>query len=157
MGYLENIKEVAKDIVERHEKELINVVLRKEFGVNFISIVIDDPVTFTLDIDEVADINREILDLVNDYIPDGYYLEVTSLGVERELLNESDYEKAKGKYIYIKTYQKLEVASGEKEIYGDLIDVTPDAFIVDMKQKQRTKQIEVPKQSVAKIRLAIKF
>lgn len=69
--------------------------VRKEFGTNIISIVIDDPETFSLDIDEVASINAEILDEVNDLIPDGYYLEVTSLGIERELLTEKIFKSNK--------------------------------------------------------------
>ena len=80
--YLLKIKESASNIVDKHQKELIDVKVRKEFGTNIISIVIDDPETFSLDIDEVASINAEILDEVNDLIPDGYYLEVTSVGIE---------------------------------------------------------------------------
>lgn len=91
--YLLKIKESASNIVDKHQKELIDVKVRKEFGTNIISIVIDDPETFSLDIDEVASINAEILDEVNDLIPDGYYLEVTSLGIERELLTEKDIQK----------------------------------------------------------------
>mgnify|MGYP000781726704 FL=1 len=90
--YLLKIKESASNIVDKHQKELIDVKVRKEFGTNIISIVIDDPETFSLDIDEVASINAEILDEVNDLIPDGYYLEVTSLGIERELLTEKDIQ-----------------------------------------------------------------
>ena len=108
-----------------NKKELVIVSLRKEFGTNIISITIDDPVTFSSDIDEIASINQEILDIVNDDIPDGYYLEVTTPGVEREL-KENEYEKSIGKYICIKTYQKLETAYNLKEIYGTLISVDQD-------------------------------
>ena len=52
--YLLKIKESASNIVDKHQKELIDVKVRKEFGTNIISIVIDDPETFSLDIDEVA-------------------------------------------------------------------------------------------------------
>ena len=88
--YLLKIKELSLDIVNKHQKELVDVKVRKEFGTNIISIVIDDPETFSLDIDEVASINSEILDKVNDLIPDGYYLEVTSLGIERKRYSKSN-------------------------------------------------------------------
>ena len=103
--YLSKIKDASIPIIEKHKKELVSVSLRKEFGTNIISITIDDPVTFSSDIDEIASINQEILDIVNDDIPDGYYLEVTTPGVEREL-KENEYEKSIGKYICVKTYQK---------------------------------------------------
>ncbi len=66
--YLLKIKESASNIVDEHQKELIDVKVRKEFGTNIISIVIDDPETFSLDIDEVASINAEILDEVKKAI-----------------------------------------------------------------------------------------
>jgi len=113
--YLSKIKDASIPIIEKHKKELVSVSLRKEFGTNIISITIDDPVTFSSDIDEIASINQEILDIVNDDIPDGYYLEVTTPGVEREL-KENEYEKSIGKYICVKTYQKLETAYNLKEI-----------------------------------------
>ena len=119
--YLLKIKESASNIVDEHQKELIDVKVRKEFGTNIISIVIDDPETFSLDIDEVASINAEILDEVNDLIPDGYYLEVTSLGIERELLTEKDIQKAINQFVYLKTYQKMENAYNLKEISGYLV------------------------------------
>ena len=148
--YLSKIKDASIPIIEKHKKELVNVSLRKEFGTNIISITIDDPVTFSSDIDEIASINQEILDIVNDDIPDGYYLEVTTPGVEREL-KENEYEKSIGKYICIKTYQKLETAYNLKEIYGTLISVDQDNL------KQRKKIVTIPKDAIAKIRLAIKF
>lgn len=155
--YLHKIKEASIPVVESRSLELVEVVLRKEFGVNVISIVIDNPETFTMDIDEVASINSEILDLVNDYIPDGYYLEVTTPGIERELKTEKDFARAIGKYIYIKTYQKIENAYNLKEMYGTLLEVTENDYVVDVVNMTRTKTVNIPKTAVAKIRLAVKF
>ena len=155
--YLLKIRDASLPIIEAHDKILIDVKLRKDFGVNIISIIIDDPVTFTLDIDEVATINREILEIVNDDIPDGYYLEITTLGVERELLNESDYDKAIGKYVYIKTYQKIDTALNLKEFQGDLISHDSENFTIESIINQRKKILLIPKTAVAKIRLAVKF
>lgn len=155
-NYLQSIRELALPIVSMHQKELIDVKLRKEFEVNIISIIIDDPETFSMDIDEVALINSELLDVVNDLIPDGYYLEVTTPGIERELQTEMDLQRAIGKYIYIKTYQKLEEYQ-IKEITGTLLETTENTFVVEMQFNQRKKVVTVPRTAVAKIRLAVKF
>ncbi len=155
--YLIKIKEIATKLAIEKEKIVIDVILRKEFGANIISVIIDDPKTFSLDIEEVANINQELLDIVNDDIPDGYYLEVTSLGIERELLNENDYQKALGKYIYIKTYQKIDTAYNLKEIYGDLVEVKENEFILESLINQRKKIVVIPRDKVSKIRLAVKF
>ena len=155
--YLMKIKENAMKVASSFDKIVVDVKLRKEFGTNIISVTIDDPKTFTLDIDEVAKINQELLDLVNDDIPDGYYLEVTSLGIERELLNEYDYQKAKGMYVCVKTYQKIDTAANLKEVYGTLQEVSPTDFTIEMMDKQKKKIVTIPKELVAKIRLAVKF
>ena len=65
--------------------------------------------------------------------------------------------KVIGKYICIKTYQKLETAYNLKEIYGTLISVDQDNLNVETLIKQRKKIVTIPKDAIAKIRLAIKF
>ena len=155
--YLLKIKESASNIVDKHQKELIDVKVRKEFGTNIISIVIDDPETFSLDIDEVASINAEILDEVNDLIPDGYYLEVTSLGIERELLTEKDIQKAINQFVYLKTYQKMENAYNLKEISGYLREANAEEIKLEIFLNQRQRLVVIPRAAVAKIRLAVDF
>lgn len=145
--YLLKIKESASNIVDKHQKELIDVKVRKEFGTNIISIVIDDPETFSLDIDEVASINAEILDEVNDLIPDGYYLEVTSLGIERELLTEKDIQKAINQFVYLKTYQKMENAYNLKETSGYLREANAEEFKLEIFLNSKTKTCRYPKSS----------
>ncbi len=154
---LDEIKKLGQFVIEKHHKELVSLKSIKEYGINKIVFIIDDPQTFTLDIDEVALINEEILDLINDLIPDGYYLEVSSLGAERELISEQDFLRAIGKYIYISTYQKLPVMDGQKEIYGYLKEYQNDTICVDAIIKTRKKEITIKKADIAKIRLAVNF
>lgn len=155
--YLMKIKESAIKIASMKDKIVVDVKLRKEFGTNIISVIIDDPTTFTLDIEEVAWINQELLEVVNDDIPDGYYLEVTSLGVERELFNQEDYLKAIGKYVYVKTYKKVESAYNLKEIYGYLQEVNEKELVIQSVINQRNKIVTIPIDLISKIRLAVKF
>lgn len=151
------IKELSLPVVEKYQKILVSVEHVNEYGIDIVRITIDDPNTFDIDIDDVAAINEEILDLVNDYLPDGYYLEVTSVGIERELKTDSDLEKALGKYIYLKTYEKLESAFNQKELYGYLESYTSDSINVNVINKTRTKLVTIEKSKIAKIRLAVKF
>lgn len=157
MNYLEKIKELSVDIIKSHNVELIDVVLRKEFGASIIQITIDDVNTFDLDIDKVALINEEILDIVNDYIPDGYYLEVTTLGIERELKDESDYNKAIGKYVYIVTNEKISKMGNSNELYGYLEENNETSLVIKGFVKGAKKTFIIPKENIAKIRLAVKF
>lgn len=154
---IEKIKAESLPIVEKYQKILVSVEHVNEYGIDIIRLTIDDPSSFDIDIDDVASINEEILDIVNDYLPDGYYLEVTTVGIERELKTDSDFEKALGKYIYIKTYEKLESAFNLKEMYGYLESNTSDSINVNVINKTKTKLVTIEKAKIAKIRLAVKF
>ena len=154
---LEEMKRLALPVIEKHEKELISLKKVKEFGIDKIVFTIDDPNTFILDVDEVATIMEEILDLINDLIPDGHYLEVSSLGAERELITPLDYERALEKYIYISTYQKVQSASNMKELYGYLKSYDEESVTIDAIIKTRTKEVTIKRDNIAKIRLAVNF
>jgi ribosome maturation factor RimP len=154
---IDKIKGKSLPVVEKYQKTLVSVEHVNEYGIDIIRITIDDPNTFDIDIDDVAAINEEILDLVNDDLPDGYYLEVTTVGVERELKNDDDLEKALGKYIYLKTYEKIESAFNQKEIYGYLESYEEDSINVNVINKTRTKLVTIEKSKIAKLRLAVKF
>ena len=89
MSYLDTIKELIEPIVKEYNLVLISVKKKTENWFNVVEVIIDDPVSFTIDIDVVSEISERAIDLVNDYIPDGYYLEISSLGIERELITNT--------------------------------------------------------------------
>lgn len=150
------IQELALPILERHGFILYSLKELNEYGVNIIQIMIDNKDSFDIDIDEVALTNQEILDEVNDELPDGYYLEVTSVGIERPLLSEEDYNKAIGKYIYISLYEKNQ-ETNLKEIYGYLLESNIETIRISAVIKTRTKEIQIEKRIIANARLAVKF
>lgn len=156
-NYLLKIKELSKPVVEEYGLILVDVKKVVEFGAVIAQVIIDDPKTFTLDIDLVAKINEQILDLVNDYLPDDSYLEVTTPGVERSLESEDDYNKAIGKYIYIKMTEKIESAFNQDELYGYLEENKENELVAKGFIKGAKKTFIVPKEKIAKIRLAVKF
>lgn len=153
---INKIKEKAHLILEKYQVLLIDVERTTECDLDVFSVIIDSKDLSSIDIDIVAKINQELLDEVNDYLPDDTYLSVTTQGIERELKSDSDIFSSIGKYIYISCYQKLEEVK-EKEFYGDLINADDEFIYVNAKIKQRTKEIKVNKTNIAKIRLAVKF
>ena len=164
MSYLDTIKELIEPIVKEYNLVLISVKKKTENGFNVVEVIIDDPVSFTIDIDVVSEISERAIDLVNDYIPDGYYLEISSLGIERELITIDDYHRAlsEEKYIYVKTYQKIKYtknknSDGEKEFYGYLKSFNDEEIEITTMIKAREYTITIPKSLIALIRLAVKF
>lgn len=153
---LNEIKEKSIPIVSKHNKVLYNVEKVKDYGMNVIRILIDDPNTLDIDIDDVAAINQEILDEVNDLLPDDLYLEVSSVGVERELKTEKELELALNKYIYVSSYEKIENLK-TKDVYGYLESYDANTITVNAKEKTKTKIIKINRDKIAKIRLAVEF
>lgn len=153
---LNEIKEKSIPIVSKHNKVLYNVEKVKDYGMNVIRILIDDPNTLDIDIDDVAAINQEILDVVNDLLPDDLYLEVSSVGVERELKTEKELELALNKYIYVSSYEKIENLK-TKDAYGYLESYDANTITINAKEKTKTKIIKINRDKIAKIRLAVEF
>ena len=153
---LNEIKEKSIPIVSKHNKVLYNVEKVKDYGMNVIRILIDDPNTLDIDIDDVAAINQEILDVVNDLLPDDLYLEVSSVGVERELKTEKELELALNKHIYVSSYEKIENLK-TKDVYGYLESYDANTITINAKEKTKTKIIKINRDKIAKIRLAVEF
>ena len=153
---LNEIKEKSIPIVSKHNKVLYNVEKVKDYGMNVIRILIDDPNTLDIDIDDVAAINQEILDVVNDLLPDDLYLEVSSVGVERELKTEKELELALNKYIYVSSYEKIENLK-TKDVYGYLESYDANTITINAKEKTKTKIIKINRDKIDKIRIAVEF
>lgn len=156
MSVLSFITESVKPIVEKYNLILYKVENVKEYGMNIYRVIVDNELSFDIDIDDVAKVNQELLDIVNDSLPDDAYLEVTTLGIEREIVTPKDYEKALNHYIYVSTYEKIE-GTNLKEFYGDLLQVNDDEIMILVNIKSRKKEITIKKEKIAKIRLAVKF
>lgn len=153
------------DIIALIKKEIVPLVNEEglilykvenvhEFGMNIYRVYVDDPNSFDIDIEKVERVNKKLLDIVNDELPDDGYLEVSSVGIERELVTLDDFKKALGKYVYLSTYEKVE---NLKEFYGDLIDYTLDDVTINAVIKTRRKEIKIERKKIAKIRCAVKF
>lgn len=144
--------------VEDEQMELVEVELVKEFGTLILRFTIDK--IGGIDIDDTTLISEKvglILDEM-DPIDKEYYLEVSSVGLERELRNLDEIKASIGKYINVKTYEKLTVGKiSQKEFEGTLLVVEDDKIIMNFKVKQFKKEITIPYEKIAKIRLAIEF
>lgn len=86
-----------------------------------------------------------------DPIVQNYYLEVSSPGMDRQLLKDEHYERYRGELIVLKFYRAIE---GKKTVEGRLIDKNDDIITVeDEKGQQNTYLMD----DVSSVRLAITF
>jgi len=144
------ITELATPIVDGLNFELVDVEFIKE-GTNwYLRVYIDKPGGISIDdCQAVSEKISEILD-VKDPIEQGYYLEVSSPGLERPLKTERDFIKYKGELVEVKVFQPI---NGKKIFEGELIGMVEDMIVIN----QGGNNIEFEKDKVAIVKRAIKF
>lgn len=149
------IEELVTPITEELGLELVDVEFVKEGRDHFLRIYVDTP-QGGIDIEQCVQVS-ERLSLVldeKDPIEENYYLEVSSPGAERPLKKAADFEKAVGKYIYVKTYEPIK---DMKEFQGYLTAYTEEGLTMEVRVKTRKINVLIEKEKVAKARHAIDF
>lgn len=154
---IEKAREIALEEASKLNLEIIDVDYVKENGIKILRIIAEGKEGLT--IDESALLNNAISERIDmiperDFIEEEYYLEVSSEGLEKELRKDEDIFASIGKYICIKTYEKVD---GLKEIYGDLVDYKDGIVTINYLVKTQRKTVSIQKEKISKIRLAVKF
>lgn len=140
---------------------LVSVEDTKEFGIRIIRFTIEnlnkeEPISC----DDTTLVSEALSDLLDeiDPIETEYYLEVSSVGLEKELKTTEDLESAIGKFVNVKTYEKIEIhKSMYKEFEGDIVSVDDETVEIKVHIKQFRYPVKVARKLIAKIRLAIKM
>ncbi|MGX6962209.1 ribosome maturation factor RimP [Vagococcus xieshaowenii] len=153
---VETVTEVVTPILDQLNFELVDIEFLKEGKNWFLRVYIDKP--NGIDIEECAIVSEQLsekMDSLNpDPIPQAYFLEVSSPGVERPLKKEEDFQNALNEYINVSLYSPVE---GEKSFDGFLIDLNESELTLRVKIKTREKEITFSRKNIAKARLAIQF
>ena len=145
------VEKIAVPILDAEGFELVDIEYTKEGANWFLRIFIDceqKPVNLD-DCSHFSELLGAKIDQV-DPIPTAYILEVSSPGAERPLKKETDFQKAIGKSVNITMYTPIE---GSKQFQGVLTEVNQEQFVI----KQDKRLIALPRNKVAKARLAIVF
>ncbi|HLR91991.1 MAG TPA: ribosome maturation factor RimP [Atopostipes sp.] len=156
MNTVEIVEDIVKPIADEKGFRVVDIEYVKEGKHWFLRIYIDKP--GGVDLNDCAMFNElvsEQMDALDpDPIPYAYYLEVSSPGAERPLKTEEDFELAKGRYIHVSLYEPVE----KNNVYeGTLKELTDDSMVLSVKDKNKTKEIELERTNISKARLAIEF
>lgn len=153
---IESVVPVIEPIVESENCYLVDVEYVKE-GPNWYLRVYADKDN-GIDIEDCAKISEKLSEALDQISPDpfpkAYFLEVSSPGAERPLKTEKDILNAVGEYIHLDYYVPQ---FGEKFHEGTLLEVTDEIFQIEVTIKTRKKVLEIKRDAVSKLRLAIKF
>src|SRR5213594_3063104 len=99
----DRIRRLIQEVVESQGYELVDVEFKGSGKSSVLRIFIDSPAGISLrDCELVSEQVGTVLD-VEDLIPFSYTLEVSSPGLDRKLVKESDYTRFSGKLARIQT------------------------------------------------------
>ena len=135
----EQVEALIQPVLNDLNFELVDIEYVKEGGVD-----LNDCTIASEKISEVMD--------ENDPIPEMYYLDVASPGAERPIKKEKDFYNAINQPIFVSLYAPIE---GDKEWLGVLKSVNDESINMEVKEKAKTKEIEIPRNKIAKARHAV--
>jgi ribosome maturation factor RimP len=153
------IKELIADIMagflRENGYELYNVEFIKEGKDWFLRVYIDrtDDTAGGIGTDDCEKVSRYLSARLDelDPIEQNYYLEVSSPGMDRALLKESDYIRYAGRFVDVALYQSID---GKKAFFGKLSGIQDGNLVIFDEKENR---IEIPMEKVAKTKLAVIF
>lgn len=143
----ERVLEIAKPIAEQLGLEIWDVRYLKEGSDWYLRVFIDKQ--GGVGINDCVDMSHALdkpLD-EGDFIPNAYILEVSSPGVERELVKKEHFEKMLGQKVMLKLIRPLD---GKREFSGVLEGFDNGEITVSLEQD---KKITVNKKETAYVRL----
>lgn len=150
-GVIEIVKRICNSLADELGYELVDVEFLKESSSYFLRVYLDKPGGINLDdCQKISQLLSEKLD-ERDPISVAYYLEVSSPGLERPLKNDKDLKRNLGKEVDIKLYEALE---SKKTIEGYLENYNDKEIIIITATE---KFINIPREKIALIKLAVKF
>lgn len=104
-----------------------------------------------MDLNEVEELSRKVSSIMDLYDEDmeEYLLDVSSVGIEREIRNADELKQAVGSYIYVKTK--------ELKVYGDLKEFDGETLTLVTKEKNINKTLKINYKDIKFVRYAYKF
>ena len=143
------------DYLKEHNLELYKVEYKKEGPDWVLRVYPDKPADATTEyvsIEECEELNRYLSDRLDetDIIDRSYNLEVSSPGLDRELVKETDFIRFAGRQVELKTDEQI---NGSKNFEGTLIGKDDNLVII----KTDDEELKVPFEKISKINLAVVF
>ena len=142
-----------KGFIEKRINELGYELASLSFANETLSIVVDKE--SEIDMEMIVNLTNALnayLDELNPF-EKAYTLDISSLGAEKPLKVEK-LDKYVGKFIHVHLINPIK---GENIYEGDLLNVNEESILITYKNKTRCINVEIKKDNISKVRLAIKF
>ena len=125
---VEQIAEIVKPIAEELNYDIYHIEYVKESGEYYLRIYIEKEGGITLS--DCEALSRRVSDLMDekDPIPEAYFLEVSSPGLNRTLFTEAHYKRFVGREVMVKLAKAID---GKKSVKGILKEVNEENIIIE--------------------------
>lgn len=144
---LERIKEKLNPILETNGLTFYSIRTKREFGENMVEILIDG---FPIDSTLLESIHRELVgQLTDDDLDPRYFLELSTVGLERPIRTKDELVLAIGRYIYLE--------SPKYRGNGTLEAFDGETIRLHINDKGRFRTIDINYRDAKKTRFAVKF
>lgn len=152
----ETIAEIAEAFLKNEGLELYNVEFVKEGKDWFLRVYIDklsDDTEEYVSTDECEKVSRFLSNELDrlDPIEQNYYLEVSSPGMDRQLIEPKHYAKYAGKLVEVKLYRGV---NGKKLYEGVLVGLIDSKVVI---KDENENELAFDVDQVAKTNLAVVF
>ena len=146
---LNSLKQLISEKVNEEGYELYSL----SFANETLSLVVDRVEDIDMDaIVSLTNVLNAYLDEVNPF-EKAYTLDVSSLGAEKPLSVEK-LDAYVGKFVHVHLINPIK---GENIYEGDLVNVSDETITLTYRIKTRSMSVEINKENISKVRLAIKF
>ena len=150
------VVDIVRNILDIFLKEngygLFDVEYQKE-GKNWFLRVYIDKEEGNVSIEDCRKVSTFLSDKLDeiDPIDRNYMLEVSSPGIDRPLINDTDYVKYKGRMVDIFLYKAID---SKKVVSGILEGLEEDDIVI---KDEKNQDISIPRKIVSKVKLAVIF
>lgn len=146
----EKVRKIAKPIIDQLNYDLVDMEYKKEGPSWYLRFFIDKPGGVTIeDCQIVSEKVGKELDK-HDPIPNSYYLEVSSPGIDRPLKTEKDFKRHEGEEVEIKTYERI---NGRKKFKATIEGFQNGNVVLSVDGET----VEIPLEKIALAKLAVEF
>ena len=146
---LNTLKQLLSAKVNEEGYDLVSL----SFASETLSVVVDR--TKDIDMDAIVSLTNVLNSYLDELNPfeKAYTLDISSLGAEKPLKVEklNDYV---GRFVHVHLINPIK---GENIYEGDLTSVNDSSIVLTYRNKTRSIPVEITKENISKIRLAIKF
>lgn len=150
------VREMLTDYLRTKNLDIYKIEYRKEGPDWKLRVFLDKPAESGeeyVSIEECEDVTHYLSDRLDqaDLIDRKYMLEVSSPGLDRELIRASDFERFAGRMVEVRLYEPMD---GRKHFEAILVGRADDGIIT---LNDEGSNLEIPEQRIARINLAVIF